>query len=283
VNHKFERRLALFPAVFDEEGILYANTGFGDYPLIIPDQKISEPGELFPGWMLLSYDKPVRVSDAMEGQPGENAVDEEIRTAWNAKSGSGGEWISVDLEKEYNICALQVNFADVNGTMLTGDDGCHYQFRVEYSHDGESWKMLDDQSAARNNSPHYYLQLEQPVRSRFVKITNDYFPGGHFSISGFRIFGTGEYDKPGEPGQMTIMRDSTDRTTAQLSWSASPVATGYNVRYGTDRERLYHQHLVYGDTTLILRSLEADARYYFALDAFNENGISRSGSIHVLE
>ncbi|MDF1550789.1 MAG: family 43 glycosylhydrolase, partial [Bacteroidales bacterium] len=36
VKHIFERRLVLFPAFFDKQGLLYTNTRFGDYPMLVP-------------------------------------------------------------------------------------------------------------------------------------------------------------------------------------------------------------------------------------------------------
>lgn len=38
---------------------MYAYTELGDYPMIVPDHKITSPEELFPGWMLLSHNKSV--------------------------------------------------------------------------------------------------------------------------------------------------------------------------------------------------------------------------------
>lgn len=32
VNHDFERRVGLFPAGFDKDGVLYCNQNFADYP-----------------------------------------------------------------------------------------------------------------------------------------------------------------------------------------------------------------------------------------------------------
>jgi beta-xylosidase len=61
-KHMFERRLGLSPMLFDKDGILYAHTYFGDFPYTIPNKKIENPDELFSKWMLLSYNKPVKVS-----------------------------------------------------------------------------------------------------------------------------------------------------------------------------------------------------------------------------
>ncbi|MEJ2054384.1 MAG: family 43 glycosylhydrolase [Calditrichaceae bacterium] len=68
-KHMFERRLGLFPMFFDEDGELYTYTAYGDFPRIVPKKKISNPDELFPEWMLLSYNKPVEVSSELSGHP----------------------------------------------------------------------------------------------------------------------------------------------------------------------------------------------------------------------
>ena len=85
VRHMFERRLGLFPAAFDKDGVLRTFTAFGDYPTIMPDHKIDfEKESLFRGWMLLSYKKNAEASSAMDNYPVNNAFDEDIRTWWSA-------------------------------------------------------------------------------------------------------------------------------------------------------------------------------------------------------
>ena len=37
MHHLFERRIGLFPAGFDEEGNMFCNQNFADYPLEIPE------------------------------------------------------------------------------------------------------------------------------------------------------------------------------------------------------------------------------------------------------
>ncbi len=37
INYDFERRVGLFPAGFDSDGILFCNTSFGDYPYELPE------------------------------------------------------------------------------------------------------------------------------------------------------------------------------------------------------------------------------------------------------
>ena len=53
INMHWERRLCMFPTYFDEDGIMYCDTRFGDYPRYAPTMP-GKKGE-FRGWMLLSY------------------------------------------------------------------------------------------------------------------------------------------------------------------------------------------------------------------------------------
>lgn len=60
INVNWERRLCMFPMGFDNDGIMFCDTRFGDYPHYAP----AVPGKKgeFRGWMLLSYKKPVTAS-----------------------------------------------------------------------------------------------------------------------------------------------------------------------------------------------------------------------------
>ena len=283
VNHIFERRLALFPVMLDQDSIMYAYTTFGDYPLSIPGYKFPDPQELFPGLMLLSFNKPVSASSSLAGFPPSNAVDEDIRTSWSAAGGQQGEWITVDLEGIKKVMAVQVNYADNHSTTFLRDTSCYYRYLLEWSADGIQWNVLDDARNSSRDVPHRYLQLPEPVSARFIRLTNYHIPSGHFAISGLRIFGKSASGKPGGVRQLTVSRNADDRTIALLNWSRADSATGYNIRYGTAREKLYSSHLVYGDTTLLLRSLNANQPYFFTVDAFNEGGITGSEIIQASE
>ena len=56
VNYDFERRVGLFPAGFDKDGVLYCNQNFSDYPHRIPADRFDAARQQ-PEWMLLSYKK----------------------------------------------------------------------------------------------------------------------------------------------------------------------------------------------------------------------------------
>ena len=65
VNYDFERRVGLFPAGFDKDGVLYCNQNFADYPHRIPADNFDAASQQ-PEWMLLSYKKPVTASSTAE-------------------------------------------------------------------------------------------------------------------------------------------------------------------------------------------------------------------------
>jgi xylan 1,4-beta-xylosidase len=52
---------------------------------------------------------------------------------------------------------------------------------------------------------------------------------------------------------------------------------GYNVLWGIRPDKLYQTYQVFADrgTTLELRALTVGQEYYVAIEAFNENGVSR--------
>jgi xylan 1,4-beta-xylosidase len=278
-KHMFERRLGLFPMFFDKDGTLYTNTRFGDFPFSIPQRKIVSPEELFPGWMLLSYNKPVQVSSELSDHPKEYAADEEIRTYWSAQTGNKGEWISIDLQKQCTINAVQINYAE-NQTKLHGrDPEIYHQFLLEYSDDNKTWKLLADKTQNKTDIPHDYIQLAVPVKARYVRLSNYYVPDGTFALADLRIFGKGQGKKPSKVNNFKVTRTQSDRREVKLKWDKVQDAVGYNIRYGTKADELYHTYQVLGTDSLNIRSLNRLQKYYFTIDAFNENGVYKGTKI----
>ena len=135
VNHWFERRINVFPAGFDKDDVLFSNTALGDYPMALPHVKETID------WMLLSYNKPVSSSSEIDSLPAKNAVDEEIRSYWAAKSADPGEWFCVDLGNKETINAIQVNFGEHNSKLSDRQDGIFQKYKLYVSNDGEKWKL----------------------------------------------------------------------------------------------------------------------------------------------
>jgi xylan 1,4-beta-xylosidase len=90
------------------------------------------------------------------------------------------------------------------------------------------------------------------------------------------VFGKGSGALPGMVTDFRAVRDHQDRRRVNLTWSKVSDATGYNLSYGADRDKLYHDHMVYNDTMVTINSLNINQEYWFAIEAFNENGITVS-------
>ena len=63
VNHQFERRVGIWPAGFDQDGELYCNQNYGDWPIAVAEGKNDPWRE--PQWYLLNYAKPASCSSCM--------------------------------------------------------------------------------------------------------------------------------------------------------------------------------------------------------------------------
>jgi len=283
VKHMFERRLGLFPVFLDDNGTFYCSTWFGDYPFTIPKKKINSPEELFPGWMLLSYNKTVEVSSEIDSLPARNMTDENIRTYWAAASGNAGENALLDLGENFDVSAVQINFAEHNTKLFGRKEGLKHRYTLECSSDKTNWKTLCDQSEAESDLTHNFISLEEKAVCRYLRITNIEVPGGHFALSGFRVFGLGHGTPPDKVEHLNAIRNSNDRRSITLSWNKSAGAKGYNIRYGVEKDQLYQNYQVYGDTSLTINSLNAESNYWFSIEAFNVNGISTAEEIKSVE
>lgn len=283
VNHSFERRIGLFPAGFDQDGILFCNQNFADYPFRIPEGKFNA-AELKPEWMLLSYKKPVVASSTAEGSNAALAVDEDIRTWWSAGTNAEGEWLSVDLEKVSDIRAIQVNIADEAldagyAESLYNDGGYEKRYievepmisnyLIETSMDGLEWNILERVSRECCNG---YYEYPEGVQARYIRVTGGKLPYGQtLRISGLRIFGNGNGKKPEQVKAKAVRVGAMD---GLVSWNGVKDAIGYNVRYGIAPDKLYLSWLVYGTTEVNLSTLITGQAYYVCVDSFNENGIT---------
>ncbi|MCK7540436.1 MAG: hypothetical protein MZV63_60845 [Marinilabiliales bacterium] len=67
--------------------------------------------------------------------------------------------------------------------------------------------MLIDNSDNKTDNTHIYKQLDSPVNARYLRINNIEVPGGHFAISGFRVFGKGSGPLPGQVSDFNVVRN----------------------------------------------------------------------------
>jgi xylan 1,4-beta-xylosidase len=181
----------------------------------------------------------------------------------------------MDLQKVCHINAVQLNYAE-NDTKLFGrSPNIYYQYLLEYSTDNKNWKVLADKRQTKTDAPHDYIELSVPVSARYLRLTNYHIPGGTFSIADLRVFGKGNGQLPGIVKDLKLSRSESDRCVVKLNWSKMPGVTGFNVRYGTAKDKLYQTYQVLGTDNVTINSLNAAEKYYFEIDAFNENGIAK--------
>lgn len=276
IRHLFERRLDLFPACFDKDGVLRTFTAFGDYPTIMPDRKIDfEKEDLFRGWMLLSYDKKITASSSLENYPVSNASDENIRTWWSANTGNAGEWICMELDNDVIINAIQVNFADNDVKLNSDSKNLQYCYKILASDDQKSWKVIVDKSDNARDACHDFNELDKPLKAKYIKVENKRVPDGKFSIYDLRIFGSRKGKTPAEVKEFTVERDASDTRRATVKWPGNSSATGFVVNYGTEVNKLYTSVMVYATDSVRLTGLNKGIKYYFSIDAFNESGITK--------
>jgi hypothetical protein len=275
-RHMFERRLGLFPVYFDDTDHLYAHTVGTDYPFRIPDKKTDFANDdLSLHWHLLSYQKPATASSVYAGCLPENANDEVVESWWSAQTGNAGEWWQTDLGRLMEIRAVQVNFSDMDFTNQPADSYVFYRYIIEISDNGSDWQPFIDRKQNTADLPHELIVANQPQTARYIRITNTKTMKGKFSLSGFRVFGNGNGELPRKVSGLQAKRQSNDARRFLLTWKKQKNATGYIVRWGTDKNHLNHATSVF-DNQLEAGYFNRDSEYYFAVDALNENGITRS-------
>ena len=208
-----------------------------------------------------------------------------------------GEWYCLDLGKCYEVHGVQINFADVelpmlqvdpklrsnvytNNRYIDPDPNLRTRWLLEGSTDGTNWTILADKREADSDLSHDYIPLDG-ISLRYLRVTAIELPYHEpFALSGLRVFGRGDCDAPDPVKQVMVIRP--DPLTARLDWSASGRAIGYNIRYGIAPDKLYSSHMIYGDSHVLLTTLNAGQPYYAAVDAFGEGGIT-AGEIVPIE
>lgn len=299
VNFKFERRIAMYPAGFEENGQMFVNTAYGDFPHFMPDTDVENHKHRFAGWMLLSKNKKVTTNSVLTGVK-RNVVDEHdngymleqeapdygiemindenIRTLWVAENNSDTLYFEMDLGRKMIIHALQVNFQDFNANIFGKPDTLKQQFVIETSIDGETWKTSVDFSNNQNDKPHAYIELKQPVEARFIKYRNVYFPNKYLAVGEFRVFGKGDGKNPTKPKSFEVKRQ-IDQRNADVLWKPVKDAMGYVLYWGIVEDKLNNSVMIYDKNSYELRALNIGQEYYLQVEAFSENGISKKSDM----
>lgn len=285
VKNNFERRNGLWPAGFDKDGVMYANTVFGDYPHYLPEGPADHLKSRFTGWMMLNYNKPVQVSSTLGGFEANNAVDENVKTYWSAQSGKKGEWIQSDLGNVSAIHAVQVNYADqdVDSSFLGKINGIYHQYVLYHSMDGKKWNILIDKRNNKKDVPHDYVELSTPVKARYVKLENHHMPSGKFAVSGLRVFGKGNGSVPDTVKNFIVLRTEKDKRSAWIKWKPVNNAYAYNIYTGVAPDKLYNCIMIHNANEYYFKAMDKSLPYYFQIEAINENGVSQRTALIKVE
>lgn len=276
VNYKYERRIGMFPTFFDEDGLMYADTSFGDYPHFAPS--LPEKKGAFTGWMLLSYKKPVTASSSMGEFTPDRVTDEDVKTFWVARDNGPGQWLQVDLQTVGTIRAFQINYADYKSDLYGRVPGLYEQYVVESSRDGKTWTVLKDRSKVKLDTPNDYVEFPTPMEARYVRFRSLHVPTPNLAVSEFRIFGSVAGHPPVAVEDVHVAR-ADDRRNATVTWAAEPGVQGYNVHWGIAPDKLYSSWLVYGKNSVPIRSLNADQAYYFTVEPFDAHGVGPRSNV----
>lgn len=290
VNHIFERRVGIWPAGYDQDGELYCNQRYGDWPFRIESAHRNQWED--PEWMLLSYNKPATASSYVENKEAAKATDENVQTWWRAASNATGEWLEIDLKQECDVHAVQINFADdhlclelPDGAVLQEgrfiDERKHFtRWILEGSLDGEEYFIIEDKSQADSDLSHDLIIKEYGMKARYIKCTVLELPfNQNACISGLRVFGIGTGSLPKQTS--VIQTDLLSELDLLVKWEEDG-AVGHNINWGFRPDKLYHSYMVFGSNQVTISALIKGQPLYVRVDAFNEKGITEGEVLKVI-
>ena len=280
MNHDFERRVGIWPAGFDADGELFCNQRYGDWPMTVEGDPWRDPA-----WMLLSAGKKATASSFTEGHEPEKATEENVQTWWRASTTDRTEWLQIDLGRDFDVHAIQINFADDKidipcpGQIVGGSQARYIeerdlttQWKLTGSIDGKDWFVIEDKSHAQTDLSHDLILREEGIRVRFLRLSDMAVPYGQQPcISGLRVFGLGQGEKPAAP-VFTVMRENDLDMTVSVQSQENTL--GYNILFGSSPDKLYHSYMTFKAGDQRIGALIKGRDYFVRVDAFNENGIT---------
>lgn len=291
VAHMFERRVGLWPAGFDQDGVLFCNQRYGDWPIRIENALQNSFAE--PDYMLLSRGANVQASSEEPGHPAARISEENVQTFWKAGTSNPGEWVRMDLGEILDVRGIQINFADdklsIPSPKPISEDAERYidesshvtRWILTGSVDGENYCVITDKSKVDTNLPNDYLDIEDGISVRYIKLTILEVPFGvPPCISGLRVFGQKEGPLPKKPSYQAVRTGDLDMTVTIAS--EDPSADGYNILWGFAPDKLYHSALTFTNQAQIGALIKGKS-VYVRVDAFGKTGITHGTETIYLE
>jgi hypothetical protein len=134
--------------------------------------------------------------------------------------------------------------------------------------------LLVDKSNNQTDVPHDYVELSTAVQAKYIRLENIHMPTGKFAISGLRVFGNGNGEKPGKVKSFFVLRTEKDKRSAWIKWSPVDNAYAYNIYFGTAPDKLYNCIMVHNANEYYYKGMDLTKAYYYTIEAVNENGVS---------
>ena len=287
MNHDFERRVGIWPAGFDADGELFCNQRYGDWPMTVEGDPWRDPA-----WMLLSAGKKATASSFTEGHEPEKVTEENVQTWWRASTTDRTEWLQIDLGRDFDVHAIQINFADDKidipcpGQIVGGSQARYIeerdlatQWKLTGSADGKDWFVIEDKSDVQTDLTHDLILREEGIRVRFMRLSDMAVPYGQQPcISGLRVFGLGQGEKPAAP-VFTVRREND--LDMMVSVQSQENTLGYNILFGNSPNKLYHSSMNFKAGDQRIGALIKGRNYFVRVDAFNENGITEGTCVRL--
>lgn len=188
IEHLFERRVAMDPVGFDPEGNIFVD-GPSETPQLAPGVKPDPHLGNSAGLLKLSVNVRTHASSFAPGHEPEYAVDDVIRTWWEAEPADPEPALLVDLGRDYTTHSARTLFADRGLDYHAGVLPGPYQYIIEASSDGETWATLLDST---NNQIDRHIAFDQwpPAQARYIRLRITAWPPGmRVGIWEFTVFG----------------------------------------------------------------------------------------------
>ena len=118
-----------------------------------------------------------------------HAVDNSIRTWWQANGDALPQWLEVDLEGEFLVNSSRTMFADRGLDYKNNVLPAPYKYRILGTLDGLNWDILCDQSE-NSQEKHIEFDIWEPRKTKRVRLEILSVPPGMIaSVWEFTVFG----------------------------------------------------------------------------------------------
>lgn len=189
IEHAFERRIGMDPAGFDAEGNFFV-AGPTDTPQLAPGVATDPLSKNGAGLQPVSVNLFAVASSHLTGHEPSQAIDNEIRTWWEAAPDDREPWLEIDLGREWSLSASRILFADRGLSYSKEIVPGPYRYIIKVSHDRHSWDSLWDK---RSNEIEQHIVYDSwpTQRGRWVRLRiTGAPPGMRIGVWEWTVFGS---------------------------------------------------------------------------------------------